>query len=133
MFSPELTLRQLMVLGDRSAPSNNLGSVAKQTKGICFLSTPFFGSSLADWANGLGRFVQLLQKIGPKIQTKNIKDLTSSSEPLKELNEAFSTVLDKRQIAAADEQPLAIACFYEEYASRGVVVSLISSSASYLI
>lgn len=108
-----------MVLGDRSANGTNVNSTAMQTKGICFLGTPFLGSDKAKWGKKLLTFLDFF---GAKTQTKNVNDMKHESAALVELNEALSTVFDKRKDPDSVETPIDIACFFEAHPTKGLVV-----------
>ena len=98
----------------RKQPEGHLQKVVKNTRGVMFLGTPHYGSSLAFWAERLAKVIGILQQTNPEI----VKALQADSEVLARTQHSFLTMIRSRN---QDELPLIdITCFFEEIPLPGV-------------
>ncbi|CAG5084265.1 Oidioi.mRNA.OKI2018_I69.PAR.g10596.t1.cds [Oikopleura dioica] len=75
-----LLLKKIML----KAHENNETDLLKNIKGVCFYSTPHFGSSLAK--------LSVKAPVANSIVSSEVRELSSASEQLKELNDQFLSV-----------------------------------------
>ena len=66
------------------AHENNEADLLNSIKGVCFYSTPHFGSSLAK--------LSVKAPVANSIVSSEVRELSSASEQLKELNDQFLSV-----------------------------------------
>ena len=94
------------LLTSKGSAESHLNSLVSCTKGIIFLGTPHGGSSLADWAESLARYIGLLKQTNSSI----LEVLKADSEVLDRIQASFHAMIRTRQAT----QPIAITCFYEQ-------------------
>lgn len=105
-----------LVMGDRKASGDNAQHIAKYTRGVVFLGTPFRGSSVADWAERLRRIVNVFYDTN----AASFTDLRLKSETLRGLGEAFPDVLRKR--LESSKERIEVAFFNEQLKTRSIMV-----------
>lgn len=105
-------------MGDRSADGDNVQIIAKYTRGMVFLGTPFRGSNAAKWTENIRKIVRVLYDTNEA----NAKDLQKESETLRILGDAFPSVLRKRDLSGNTEERIGTAFFYEQLKTYNVMV-----------
>ncbi|KAG5744212.1 hypothetical protein H9Q69_011001 [Fusarium xylarioides] len=105
-----LVAAQILVDGEHKPENSVEGSIARNTRGMVFLGTPFRGSSAAKPAEAIRRVLQLF-KVDTQRQT--LKLLGVDSERLSELNRAFPQVLNKRRSSKDIDHRIEVFFFYE--------------------
>ncbi|RBR09691.1 hypothetical protein FVER53590_11729 [Fusarium verticillioides] len=105
-----LVAAQILVDGEHKPENSVEGSIARNTRGMVFLGTPFRGSSAAKPAEAVRRVLQLF-KVDTQRQT--LKLLGVDSDRLGELNRAFPQVLNKRRSSKDIDHRIEASFFYE--------------------
>lgn len=91
--------------------SIDYSDIGKHTKAILFFGTPHHGSADADFGGAVAKILAMV----PGTKTTNpyiVKQLQPSDISLQDLEDNFSTLAAKRRA----ENPIHIACFYEDVA-----------------
>lgn len=103
-------------MGDRKASGDSAQLIAKYTRGVVFLGTPFRGSSVADWAERVRRIVNVFYDTN----ATSFTDLRLKSETLRRLGEAFPDVLRKR--LESSKERIEVAFFNEQLKTHSIMV-----------
>lgn len=82
---------------------------------MIFLGTPFAGSKIALWAESGLRFISLFSETNKM----KLKDLQEGSKILADINHEFARYIKSRD---RDPPSVEIACYYEEYPTKGTFV-----------
>ena len=98
-------------------PNDAVSLIAKKTRGMVFLGTPFYGSPVAGWAEILRRMASIFWESN----RLKIKDLEENSEKLKILAENFAKVLLQR---VTNQTAIYVYFFNETRKSYGQMVRL---------
>lgn len=93
----------------RESRHSHLQAIEKSTVGICFLGTPHHGADLAKWGSILSDIVN----IAKKTNSAPVKLLQRDSEVLRDLQDGFHNLLEKRK---SEGIRIEITCFYETLA-----------------
>lgn len=105
-------------MGDRAAKGENTEVIARLTRGMIFIGTPFRGSPAAVWAE---RFRAVFYAFGESNKAI-LLDLKTKSDALRFLGNAFPAVLRKRDLSDHPEERIEVAFFLEELKTSGMMV-----------
>ncbi|KAI1742224.1 hypothetical protein F4680DRAFT_464108 [Xylaria scruposa] len=98
----------------RERTEQRFKSILRSVRGIVFIGTPHYGSSLAVWAEQLSIYIGVVKRTNNKI----LEVLRRDSEVLARIQEGFHTMIQAR--SAEGLEPIEITCFYEELPLQGV-------------
>jgi protein SERAC1 len=96
-----LVCEQALLLGDATRQSD---SIVNNTKGILFMGTPHYGSSLASWGSILAKFAHNFRATNKEI----VATLKRGSSELQRVGEEFQLMLRRPDVS------IEVVCFYEE-------------------
>ena len=103
------------------APDKHLQNIEEYTRGIVFMGTPHYGSSLADWGTFGTKMLRIL-----KANSDIVDVLRNRSKVLAIVQTTFQSILRTREVQGKDRM-IAITCFTEEQPMGIGMVRLITS------
>ncbi|RSM09324.1 hypothetical protein CEP52_004134 [Fusarium oligoseptatum] len=105
----------MVVKGALGDGTDNTSIIAKHTRGMVFLGTPFHGSPAAPWGKAISTMVSIIHDT----DSQKVKDLKQKSEKLQILAESFASALHQR---IRDKNEIRVAFFNETKKLHGVLV-----------
>ena len=109
-----LVLAQVIYAGNGAAEGDSINLIARMTRGMIFLGTPFHGSKIAGWGEVVRRIYNLVQKT----DQNTLKYLTLDSKEPRDLRLGFPRIIRERN-STADK--IAVVFFFEKKMTYKVV------------